>query len=464
VTFHADYRLPNDMARPAESEIPAGKTNVPRLRVCLYEQHGRNDFRRGATARDDKQLACRDTDDEGNYEFRVSKSRCLAGTDCSHKYYLLTNFCAWGHGRPQICITANTKQGKNVRNKPLTKWAEYRKLMWSRSYRISLTDRTSNIVSWNLSCPAQHGLGRRDIDCVKGGRGGYFDRKNSNYGHSKDALHAFYSSAHALQKFGTFIPTGENTLMPNGTHCGGPRDDTDKNWQCHDAVRVVIRDMRQLGMEGDRHCARKWKARHPNWFFPQRSICLGKPFQPWALGHELGHVLHARWMAYRGGMNGGGPVSWVTGTAQKAQVGEGWADFVATATWFSRDALKPVASGWLMEDRAAAARGCQLGTSVGELNAAQFFWDLYDAANEAEPNDDVSLDFWTLLKVWSLFKGVRDGTEERDRAPGECNPHGRNIIDYLYHYERYPGKPLPEAKGLLRHNCLSLHEPRMKCE
>jgi hypothetical protein len=464
VTFHADYRLPDDRGRPHESEIPAGLTRVRKLRVCLYEQHGRNDFEAQASASDDTQLSCRDTDEDGNYAFRIPKPKCSPGIDCAREYYLVTRFCAWGGGTPQVCVTANTRQSKQVRDEPLSQWIEYRKLMWSRSYRLAWTDRGSDLVSWNLSCPNKNGVGRATVACSVAGRGGSADRRNSNYGHNKESVHVFYSASQVLDRFGSFIPTETNTHMQGGTHCGGPLDDTNKNWQCQDAVRAIVRDMQTRRMEGKPFCASRRKAKHPNWYEPQRFLCIGGAFQPYAVPHELGHMVHVRWMAYRGGMNGKGPISWLNGTWQKGQTGEGWANFVATATWFSPEARNPLVSNWPMEDRRIARQTCLEGMSIGEMNVAQFFWDLYDAFDPSEPEDEVQLDLDTLLSVWSLFRGQRTKTEQRDHSPGECNPHGRNIKDYLYYYDRMPGKQLPDAGALIRHNCLTLHEPAIKCE
>jgi hypothetical protein len=97
------------------------------------------------------------------------------------------------------------------------------------------------------------------------------------------------------------------------------------------------------------------------------------------------------------------------------------------------------------------------------LHAAQFFWDLYDPQNPSEPEDTVQLDFWAILQVWSLFRGKRDGFEKRDRTPGECAPHGRNIKDYLHYYRNFPNRELPPADDLVRHNCLSQHVDTIQC-
>jgi hypothetical protein len=156
-------------------------------------------------------------------------------------------------------------------------------------------------------------------------------------------------------------------------------------------------------------------------------------------------------------------VGWLRGTSQKSQVGEGWADFVATASWYGPRARRPAASGWNMEDAGVARTACVDGSPRGELHAAQFFWDLYDAASPEEPVDDVQLDFATILSVWSLFRGAADGFETRDRTPGECDPHGRNLKDFLHYYESYPTRALPDARGLVRRNCLEAHLDGVHC-
>lgn len=459
INFEAEYDL-QGKGHPAQSSIPVGTAPVKRLRVCLYEQVGRQDFDVDGHAGDDIQLGCRDTGRDGSFEFRVSKSTCpRIGRACEKRLYLVTALCAWRKGVAQACVTANTKQGKTDRGTSWSRPTEYRKFIWSRTYRLALNLRTSNLISWNLSCPQDSGEGRPHLACDRPSRGGRFDHRNSNYGFNAESLHAYVSTAEAIDKFGSFIPTSKMTLAKPGRHCGGPKDTTKKSWQCQDAMRIVIRKMRRMGMAHDRHCGKgKWD----NFFLPLRSLCIGNPMRPYSAPHEIGHLVHARWMNYRGGMNGG-PVGWRKGEYQKSQVGEGWANFFATATWFEPDANNPVVNGHAQETASSLRGLCKASGPQGELPASQFFWDLYDAPKPSEPEDQVQLDLWTMLKVWSLFAGKSDGIERKNRTRGECDPHGRNIKDYLYYYRRFPGRKLPDPGALLELNCMSGHIDGVAC-
>jgi hypothetical protein len=454
VTFEARYSV-FGRAPPADSGIPVGSAGVPLLRVCLYERAGRQDPKRDATIVDDEQLGCRDTGPDGSFEFRVPAARCRPGADCSRRVYFLTSLCAWASGIPQACVAANTVQGEAVRGAGFATAADHRKLLWSRVYALEPEHRTSTLLNWNLTCPTQSGEGIREVRCEGRRRWGRFDRAGSNYGFDDAAVHAYVAAARVVSVHGSLVPSPE-TVARSARACGSTGDPARDAWQCRDAVRVILRDLRRPFWEGKRHCGRsEWE----NFYLPMRSVCIGDPYHPFAVPHELGHLVHARWMGYWGPMNGG-PVGWRSGAAQKSQVGEGWADFFAAATWFSPEARHPNVSGFDQESSRAVA--CSNGVAQGELAAAHFFWDLWDVADPAEPADQVQVDMRTLLRVWSAFGGSATREERRDRARGECRPDGRNVADFLYHWERHT-PALPDARALVELDCLESHAPGLGC-
>ncbi len=457
--FEAGYELPGSSRIPPESQIPSGLTPLARVRVCLFEQHGANDFGLAGELRNDRQIGCRTTDSAGHFRFRIPKLDCPRVGDCSRKFYYVTDLCVWSEDKPQACVTVNTRQDDPVRSSSWTERFEYRKFIWSHVDRVSLTDRTSTYLAWNLSCPNESGYGRTQPTCNRPTRGGYFDRAHSNYGYNKEALHVLGAASQVVKVWKNLIPDRANTNGPGGRWCGDPKDRHERAFECQDAVRLVLMKSRRLGMRYGRHCGRsKWG----NYFLPWRSACIGEPLQPYATPHEIGHVVHARFMNYRGAMNAD-DVGWTSGTAQKSQVGEGWADFFATATWFAPDAKAPTVSGHAMERRSSLRSACRRTGPVGELHAAQFFWDLYDEASPAEPNDRVSVTLDMFLRVWSMFNGRRDGFDQRDRTAGECNPHGRNVHDFMYYWRRLGGVGLPDATPLLEWNCVDKHEIGTSC-
>src|SRR5205085_9353157 len=105
-----------------------------------------------------------------------------------------------------------------------------------------------------------------------------------------------------------------------------------------------------------------------------------------ALAHELGHVVQrielendavvadCSW----GEPKGLSSHAWDSTEWQGCASQEGWADFVAAATFFTRRAAAPVAFGHSVETGACSGFG-----AWSESNYARMFWDVYDTRNEA---------------------------------------------------------------------------------
>lgn len=460
--FEAEYRVFGRTAIPPGAEVPLGRSPVRRTRICAYERRGRNDFAADAHEINDRRLGCGSTDDDGLLEIPLARDKCREGLLCHRRVYLITDLCVMHHGDPQVCVVANTDQGGRMAATPWTKHAEFRKFMWSETYDVSLMDRTSTLITWNMSCPGERGEGRDGFRCDRPEREGRWGRANSNIGFNKDAVHALQAGAQAVRKFGRLAPRASTTSGPGGMVCGGKGDRHKKASQCQDAIRLVIDEMRRVLMDGDKRCARRRKAKDRAASI--RTACLAHPMNPFIVVHEMGHLAHIRWMSYRGPINAG-KVDWSSGADQRSQVGEGWADFYAAAAWYAPDAEQPTFNSRNVENASDSLlwSTCQAGKPLGEGRASQFFWDLYDAPSDTEPGDRIQLPVATMLQVWSMFRGGNASDDHGDHTKGECGPHGRNVFDFLHYYRQYQGGRLPDPAGLLPLNCMSGQLNGVRC-
>lgn len=447
-SYEAHHRTRWKRMVPRESKIPDGHSPIAGLKVCLYRQKGSHDLRMHSRIMDDERVGCVMTDPTGGYRFEIPLNDCPRHGDCSRRYYVATDLCTWREGKPQACVAANTNQGKTV---GATNWkedAEWRKFMWSNTYRFSLTDRKSHLLSWNLSCPREAGNGREDVECPREPKHGYFDRAHSNLGYNDESLHAFVAGAGPSNRFGSMVPDAKNSFNANSGGCASNDLSRQRRRECRDAMRIVVRKLRRIGMD-PRVCDRKDES--VNRTASRRTICIGSPYNAFIIVHELGHVVHLRWMNYKGGINGGGKVNWKNGTPEKAQVGEGWANFFSAAVWYDPAARAPSFDSQNIE-RIGGLECPASGNAPGEGPSSAFFWDLFDPASVSEPEDSVQIDMRTLIETWSLFPG-KDGSDRRDRTKGECNPHGRNLWDYRYYLMKHPSHPR-EVAPLMHHNCV----------
>lgn len=170
---------------------------------------------------------------------------------------------------------------------------------------------------------------------------------------------------------------------------------------------------------------------------------------PYIPAHEIGHAL---WKRALGNCNASGdcggmhcwdpqdcaPNYWVS---EKCATSEGWADFVATATYWGQGQ----SGAWYKTN---SNRNLEGQTTIGnplfsnttdedcvnenqyphllEANVARYFWDLYDStAVDEKYTEALSKNFATLLSVWDAFpSGYGDGDVM------ETGSDGRNAWDY----------------------------------
>ncbi|MEM6994913.1 MAG: hypothetical protein AAF721_30655, partial [Myxococcota bacterium] len=164
------------------------------------------------------------------------------------------------------------------------------------------------------------------------------------------------------------------------------------------------------------------------------------------------------------------------GWSETCAASEGWADFFAAATYFSKNAAAPYfrycrdlpgcvdqadptinpvdgqqrleGSTWRDPRVAAGGSGSCVGlnpppgsdlTNTGhrayalEGNSARFFWDLYDATGVGDSSDNVTFSRPYMLRVWERFgsgRGHRKRDEPTDHSGDWDDPDGRNAYDY----------------------------------
>jgi hypothetical protein len=165
------------------------------------------------------------------------------------------------------------------------------------------------------------------------------------------------------------------------------------------------------------------------------------------LSHEFGHVIQeiefeqdALWgdCSWNGNTHSWDSVEW-----QSCAGTEGWADFVAAATFFYAGATSPTSYGYNIES------GCSGSNQWSESNVARMFWDIYDSANEA--GDNLQQPFYWLVDKWNIFA---DGTSNRQDREGASNQNGLNAWDFYWHALYSGNGTNVDIQTPLEHNCL----------
>ena len=188
-----------------------------------------------------------------------------------------------------------------------------------------------------------------------------------------------------------------------------------------------------------------------------------------AVAHEIGHVLMRRALDKCGGYladgtTGCGNHFWTSEEDEKCAVSEGWADFVAAATYWERTSYHAWFGNWMQRLERKTTQGnngsneqcvsMSYNRHRREGNVARFFWDLWDAVSFDDYyqgySDTSTIPFsgsGSLLRTWDEFP---PGTANR-RAE-EDGPHGRNAYDFVW-WE-------PAAESELYLNCLTSQDPQ----
>ncbi|NJK31706.1 MAG: hypothetical protein HC927_04415 [Deltaproteobacteria bacterium] len=534
-TFHPDFKYRDgstvvevDNTFPAPGRIPLQGTtsNLSYLFVCAYEQDGGNDFATGNYGGDDDLLGCARADIHGRYLIDIEREN--AGVDV----YLVTTFCdgpvtdiqiPGGSLIPksaEVCFSTNTVRPANPVGLSSPGGEPERKYTWTRTYWGGLTIGADTKLSWNLSCPNKAGDLANDpelypyVSCTTGEREptentyfasqtvgagdpvdctppyvpvsytppqtgeSYIGDTNSNIGFNKEAVHMFRTGAEIVRRFGTIKPNSGN-IAPGADLC--------TRSECQNEVRLVVREAitkdftsaPQCSLDlcggtnkssGDIVCARH---RSGSGAGSPTLAGSGTTHNPWVIAHEIGHIEQARWEDYLGSLGQGGTPG---NGSQRGAFTEGYANFVAMATWFEPtdpdvnftqlqgESVSTANTFNWVEDLCGIGNGCNCnqGDIVGEGWESHFFWDLYDPI-DLNGVDQVEQTFAEIRMVWGLFG---DGTN--DRQEDECgamdDSDGVNAYDYKFHYDsirvQMGWESILSAMSL---NCMTKHWAGAQC-
>jgi hypothetical protein len=522
-TFHPDFKYRNgssvvevDNTFPAPGRIPlqGPAQNVSYLFVCAYEQDNDNDFATGNYGGDDDLLGCDRADIYGRYLIDIERED--AGVDI----YLVTSFCdgpvsdiqiPGGSLIPksaEVCFSTNTVRPANPVDLGSPGGDPERKYTWTRTYWGELLIGGDTKMSWNLSCPNKAGNLANDpelypwVSCTTGeqeptentyfasqspsdttytppeGSESYVGDTNSNIGFNKEAVHMFRIGAELIRRFGTLKPNSGN-IAPGANLC--------TRSECQNEVRMVVREAingdftsaPQCSLDlsagtnkssGDLVCARH---RSGSGAGDPTLAGSGTTHNPWVIAHELGHIEQARWEDYLGSLGQGGTPG---NGSQRGAFTEGYANFVAMATWFEPDdpdvnftllqgeSVSTANTLNWVEDLCGIGNGCNCnqGDLVGEAWESHFFWDLYDPIDMGGV-DQVEQTFEEIRMVWGLFDNGT-GDRQEDECGNMNDSDGVNAYDYKFHYDsirvQMGWESILNAMSL---NCMTKHWSGAQC-
>lgn len=176
--------------------------------------------------------------------------------------------------------------------------------------------------------------------------------------------------------------------------------------------------------------------------------------------HELGHLLHFVELG-RDSLSfdyslGGPTWSRTQPEFESAAVMEGWADFVAVASWWddSNTGSLPRVSGLQVESGTPVDTSACSNNSGLALQVTKGFWDVIDANNEAAVApatwpDDYNTSAQMISDGWSRFGN--GSANRQDEEPSASDPNGRNLRDYYANNSTIFGVGF--FTTLLNHNC-----------
>ena len=181
-----------------------------------------------------------------------------------------------------------------------------------------------------------------------------------------------------------------------------------------------------------------------SWDDDKFCVSFGNADDPHVIGHEMGHLYHARAFGFSSTtslLNGLTTCTalWAdANTSEKCVTVEGYASFLSTATWWANSADHPLYRSWPVEDlttfnNASPERCIGWDGTIRERfagNVTRYFWDLYDTHNN-DPNasgtafDNETHAIGDIHWIWSLFPA---GTGNHQAS--ESGADGRNVYDY----------------------------------
>ncbi len=448
VTFAPDYRQGDGGPFiTGVGQIPRNGLNaeaIPGLFVCAMDRDGAFDDEPLFGAGDDDLLGCAQTvslDDTsggpgvGYYDMQIEAS----GPDVGRELYLVTWFCdnadlplttLGGHEFAALashCVRMNAQDSQGRQRKFL------------RSPEQELRYGSLNFLNWNLSCPAAPGA---SDDATKLACSATEEEPEktghvqSNQAWNKEFTHVFRTAAEVARSLAASIRPAASSVAKTG--CGPAGDAVCQPCMdagCQGPMRLIV--AAAVAQGAGSVCNPNAQANQARGF---DEICLAHgsdgrvgTLNPYAVAHEMGHLMQRRFMGAADDVaEDCGTVGWTTGNDEGRATAEGFANFIAVATWWNDTMPDKQYEGISVESGAGSAYagscgpGSECTCAEGELNGAglvtRFFVDLWD------PDDQIDLKTSQLMKIWSTF----DQPEERD----ECAPDGRNLADFRAHYDQ----------------------------
>lgn len=300
----------------------------------------------------------------------------------------------------------------------------------------------------------------------------------------------FASMMENLRWYGTYKPDSTNTISGGGC----------TQSSCQSPVYVYACDTFQgfspyqtpgLGSEDCGAVTKNSREIMMNHRCPGSGAPIGTcgDLNPHVVTHELGHVMQYRW---------GNTSSASPSDSERYQTMEGWADFVALATWYEQDDGDDAHfndDGMVAEDQFADMNGgasgknwtdnsCGSGNGCscaeggindggkGEARVAMFFWDVYDDDLVSDGGfDDVSEDFVFIRKHLSAFGDINtDGDLHDDHESKECltfptdlcpGDDGVNVEDFRWWWDELANTPTLDT--IMTLNCTDKHVDNLGC-
>lgn len=188
-----------------------------------------------------------------------------------------------------------------------------------------------------------------------------------------------------------------------------------------------------------------------------QNLCIpsAKAGDAYVVAHEVGHVLQFRALNSCGSnfpsIPGCGSHQWDSWENEKCATTEGWANFVAGATWWLdwKSSAYYLGPGYNLEGDVFGSDSCvseSTNPHRREGNVARYFWDLFDSTTVDDSHngytDNVSTSLDDLIRVWDDFPAGSG-----NRQAFESDDNGVNVHDYAYYDGSFVGEKYLNCLG-----------------
>lgn len=464
LTFAPDYKRSNGSTIAATlGQIPPNTDQsaaLPHLFVCAIDRDGTEDSDPVFGSQDDDVLGCARADSDGYYDMQITAT----GSDAGDDVYLVTWFCDDADGPVTVIGSGEVFEDDAevcVRMNMDVTQAGHRKFV--RSPMRTIVYGGTSYLNWNLSCPAKTGssMAASEISCTNAEEEPTLTgATNSSRAWNKEFTHVFRSAIEPVKTFGNLKP---KTSEVGTTGCGASGSSACtpcSTGSCQDEINLHVTPATVAGI--GTKCSTSASINTSSGY---RDVCMihgsdgrSGTHNPFRAVHEIGHNLHRRWMKDSSDVGQDcGTSGWSTGNDESGATAEGWANFVAVASWWNAGMAgmeydgRDVTSAGDADLAGSCGSGttctCSTGGLNGEGRVTQFFVDLWDV------DDSMDLSFADLLRVWSTF--------DQDAESDECGPDGRNLLDFRSGYDQLRAAQswpsLATYDSVATPNCVHLH-------